>query len=128
MKATTTKKATRNGVPLALLGARIRRARRAAKLSHERLGLMVGCSRIHLMRLEKGLHEPADELLARIAEATDQPLSFFTKKPVKRARVGEVELPPEAQEAFVEAATSLLAALMQAVTQAKSVEYEEVDV
>lgn len=59
------------------VGERIRSARKRAGLSHDRLGEMVGTSRQHLIRLEKGIHQPRDGMLARIAEATGQPVSFF---------------------------------------------------
>lgn len=59
------------------LGEKIRDARKRAHLSHDRLGLAAGTSRQHLIRLEKGWHRPSDQLLARIAEATGQPLEFF---------------------------------------------------
>ncbi len=130
MKTAEAKRVTRAGVPLALLGARVRRARKAAGLSQDKLAALAGCSRIHVWRIEQGQHEPADTLLSRIAETTDQPLTFFTKKPAKRqTSVGEFAIPPEARDAFVEAASSLLVALMQAVAQAKAAsDREEVEV
>lgn len=65
-----------NGKTLSV-GEQIRSARKRAGLSHDRLGAVVGTSRQHLIRLEKGIHQPRDGMLARIAEATGQPLSFF---------------------------------------------------
>lgn len=59
------------------IGERIRSARKRAGLSHDRLGAIVGTSRQHLIRLEKGIHLPRDGMVARIAEATGQPVSFF---------------------------------------------------
>lgn len=38
---------------------------------------MVGTSRQHLIRIEKGIHRPRPELLGRIAEATGTPLDDF---------------------------------------------------
>ncbi len=58
-------------------GDRLRQARKAAGLSHDRLGAAAGTSRQHLIRLEKGLHRPSPELLARIASATGKPVEFF---------------------------------------------------
>lgn len=57
------------------LGDRIKAARKRAGLSHDRLGAVVGTSRQHLIRLEKGIHRPKPEMLARIAEATGTPLA-----------------------------------------------------
>lgn len=59
------------------IGERIRSARKRAGLSHDRLGAIVGTSRQHLIRLEKGQHQPRDGMLGRIAAATGQPLAFF---------------------------------------------------
>lgn len=58
------------------LGAQIRSARKRAGLSHDKLGAQVGTSRQHLIRLEQGQHAPSEKLLARIAEATGQPLEL----------------------------------------------------
>lgn len=64
--------------PLPLIGARIRRARRALGLSHDALGdLMGGVTRQHLIKLEKGRHRPGLEMLLRIAEATGKSVEFF---------------------------------------------------
>jgi transcriptional regulator with XRE-family HTH domain len=59
------------------LGEKIRSARKRAGLSHDKLGAVVGTSRQHLIRLEKGWHRPSPELLARIADATGQPVESF---------------------------------------------------
>lgn len=59
------------------VGTKILAARKRAGLSHDKLGAAVGTSRQHLIRLEKGAHVPREGMLARIAEATGQPLSFF---------------------------------------------------
>ncbi len=67
----------RTGAVAPELGARIRLARKQARLSHDRLGALVGTSRQHLIRLEKGMHRPRPEMLARIAEATGKPVEFF---------------------------------------------------
>lgn len=124
---TATKTKTRDGVPLRLLGARIRRARKAKGLSHEMFGHLVGCSRIHSMRLEKGVHEPSEKLLARIAEVTEQPLSFFVRKPSTRRSTDapDLGLTAEALDAIQSAATSLVGALMKAVAEAKAMDYDE---
>lgn len=63
--------------PLKLIAARIRRARREADLSLDRLGEAVGSSRHHLIRLEKGIHRPRLEMLTRIAEATGRQVEWF---------------------------------------------------
>lgn len=63
--------------PLKLISARIRRARKEADLSHDRLGGQVGTSRQHLISLEKGRHRPRLEMLTRIAEATGREIDWF---------------------------------------------------
>lgn len=63
--------------PLKLIAARIRRARRQSELTLDRLGEIVGTSRHHLIRLEKGDHRPREEMLTRIAEATGKPVDYF---------------------------------------------------
>lgn len=60
------------------VGRQIRKARKGAGLSHDRLACKVGTSRHHLIRIEKGMHLPRPDLLAKIAEATGKPESFFT--------------------------------------------------
>lgn len=60
-----------------LVAARIKRARREADLSHDRLGERVGTSRQHLISLEKGRHRPRLEMLTRIAEATERDVDWF---------------------------------------------------
>lgn len=59
------------------VGRRIRTARKTAGLSHDRLAAIVGTSRQHLIRLEKGIHAPRPDMLARIAEATGKDESYF---------------------------------------------------
>ena len=51
-------------------GARIRAARKRAGLSHDRLAALVGTSRSHLIKLEKGKHRAKPDMLGRIADAT----------------------------------------------------------
>lgn len=63
--------------PRKLISARIRRARRQAELTLDRLGEIVGTSRHHLIRLERGDHRPREEMLTRIADATGKPLDYF---------------------------------------------------
>jgi transcriptional regulator with XRE-family HTH domain len=64
--------------PLPLIAARIRRARREAKLTHDRLGaLMGGVTRQHLIKLEQGRHRPRIEMLGRLADATERDLRWF---------------------------------------------------
>lgn len=61
-----------------LIAARIRRARRQAGLSHDKLGeALGGVTRQHLIKLEKGQHRPRAQMLLRIAAATDKPVEFF---------------------------------------------------
>jgi transcriptional regulator with XRE-family HTH domain len=61
-----------------LIAARIRRARRQAGLSHDRLGDAIGgVTRQHLIKLEKAQHRPRAQMLVKISEATGKPLDFF---------------------------------------------------
>ena len=61
-----------------LIAARIRRARRQAGLSHDKLGEAIGgVTRQHLIKLEKAKHRPRAEMLTRIAEATGKSLDYF---------------------------------------------------
>lgn len=59
------------------VGRQIRKARKDAGLSHDRLALEVGTSRQHLIRLEQGQHAPRAEMLTRIAAATGKSEVFF---------------------------------------------------
>lgn len=70
-------------MPLRLLAARIRRARRDADLSHDRVAAKAGTSRQHLINLEKGRHRPRPEMLERIADALGTPLDFFLAEEVQ---------------------------------------------
>lgn len=61
-----------------LIAARIRRARRQAGLSHDKLGEAIGgVSRQHLIKLEKAKHRPRADMLTKIADATGKPLDYF---------------------------------------------------
>ena len=61
-----------------LIAARIRRARRQAGLSHDRLGEAIGgVTRQHLIKLEKARHRPRPEMLTKIAEATGRQVEWF---------------------------------------------------
>lgn len=64
--------------PGQLIATRIKRARKAAGLSHDTLGQKCGgVSRQHLIKLEQAKHRPRAEMLARIAEATDREIDWF---------------------------------------------------
>lgn len=64
--------------PGQLIAARIKRARRDAELSHDRLGeALGGVTRQHLIKLEKAQHRPRAEMLTRIAEATGREIDWF---------------------------------------------------
>lgn len=56
---------------------RIRKARLAAGFSQERFAKVVGTSRRHVMRWEKGTHRPTKRYIALIAEATGTTVAFF---------------------------------------------------
>jgi transcriptional regulator with XRE-family HTH domain len=62
--------ATAHPAPYEDLGRRIRRARERKGLSQENFAPVVGVTRRHLIRIEKGRHWPGGPLLARIADAT----------------------------------------------------------
>lgn len=78
--------------PTLTLGQRIKAARKQAKFSHDRLAAAVGTSRQHLIKLEKDMHRPRPEMLARIAEATREPSLVVT--------ADEDEEDPAMREAF----------------------------
>ena len=64
--------------PGQLIATRIRRARRQAGMSHDRLGeALGGVTRQHLIKLEKGKHRPRPETLLRIADALGKPVEYF---------------------------------------------------
>ena len=64
--------------PAQLIATRIKRARKAAELSHDRLGEQLGgVTRQHLIKLEKAVHRPRAEMLRRIAEATGRSVDWF---------------------------------------------------
>lgn len=76
--------------PLRLIATRIRRARREADLSHDRLGGLVGTSRQHLISLEKAKHRPRLEMLTKIAEATGRQVEWFLDPDVDPSPFPEV--------------------------------------
>jgi transcriptional regulator with XRE-family HTH domain len=64
--------------PLPLIAARIKRARKASGLSHDRLGeLAGGIHRPNLIGLEQGKHRPRMKTLERISEATGRDPRWF---------------------------------------------------
>lgn len=63
--------------PLALIAARIKRARRENRMSHDRLAELADTSRQHLIKLEKGKHRPRPDMLVRIADATSREIDWF---------------------------------------------------
>jgi transcriptional regulator with XRE-family HTH domain len=56
--------------PFALNGAKIRKARLATGLSQEAFAPLIGTTRRHMIRLERGQHLPKAELRDRIVERT----------------------------------------------------------
>lgn len=73
----TTSALTKKAVSRLPVGQRIRWARERKGISQEKLAAMIGTSRRHMIRVEKGQHMPGRKLVARIAEATEQPEKFF---------------------------------------------------
>lgn len=59
-----------NKFPFALNGARIRRARHLTGLSQEAFAPLIGTSRRHMIRLERGQHLPGGPLRDRIVDFT----------------------------------------------------------
>lgn len=59
------------------LAQRIVWARKRKGISQERLAGLIGTSRRHMIRIEKGQHVPGPEFRRRIAEATGQEIEFF---------------------------------------------------
>jgi transcriptional regulator with XRE-family HTH domain len=62
------------GVDLVWVGRQLRRLREARGVSQSELARRTGSPRTYLIALEQGRHEPAIDLLARIATALDEPL------------------------------------------------------
>lgn len=77
--------------PLRLIAGRIRRARRDADLSHDKLAERVGTSRQHLINLEKARHRPRAEMLTNIAEATGRRVEWFLDPDVDPSPFDEIE-------------------------------------
>lgn len=82
LRHVSTAPAARRAVPAPIwklpLGERIRWARKAAKLSHDRLADALGRSnRGHLIKIERGTHVPRAELREAIADATNVPRELF---------------------------------------------------
>jgi transcriptional regulator with XRE-family HTH domain len=63
--------------PGVFLGTRIKRARKSAGLSHDKLGALIGINRQHLIKLEQAKHRPRAALLLKIAEATGRESDWF---------------------------------------------------
>lgn len=64
--------------PGQLIATRIKRARKQADLTLDRLGALCGgVSRQHLIRLEQAKHRPRADMLTRIAGATGRPVEWF---------------------------------------------------
>ena len=83
-----------------LVGARIKQARKASGLSHDKLAALTGSSRQHLIRLEQGLHMPGPEMLERIAEATGTAVSDLV--PVDEEEAAAMADPKDFAAAMVE--------------------------
>lgn len=78
--------------PGPLIGARIRRARKEAAISHDKLGeALGGVTRQHLIKLEKAQHRPRAEMLTKIAEATGRDIDWFLDPEVDPSPFPNVE-------------------------------------
>jgi transcriptional regulator with XRE-family HTH domain len=65
------KKHIRDDAALKRLGKKIKKLREDAETSQAQLAFEIGISRYHLMRLEKGVHDPKYSTLLAIAKALD---------------------------------------------------------
>lgn len=63
--------------PKQLIAARIKRSRKTADLTLDRLGELCGSGRHHLIKLEQAKHRPRVDMLRRIAAATGRPVDWF---------------------------------------------------
>lgn len=61
----------------ALTGQKIKAARRHNGLTLDQLADLVGTSRFHLIKLEKGLHAPRAAMVEKLAAATGKTPAFF---------------------------------------------------
>jgi DNA-binding XRE family transcriptional regulator len=59
------------------ISKRIREAREHAGLTQSELEEKTGLPQSHISRLENGVHSPSSSTLQKIANATNQPLSYF---------------------------------------------------
>lgn len=76
---------------MANFGERLKAARMAAGLSQERLGIEAGIQEesasARMNRYEKGTRAPAVEIVERIAEVLDVPVSYFYSHDDEEARL-----------------------------------------
>lgn len=77
MSATVDYEELLRNAPLPFIAARIKRARKTAGLSHDKLGALCGMYRANLIKLEQGRHRPRLATLQRIAEATGRTVDWF---------------------------------------------------
>lgn len=66
-----------NETPKAIIGAKVKEAREAVGLSHDKLGKAVGAWRPNLIKLEQGKHRPGAPLLLAIANETGHDPEWF---------------------------------------------------
>ena len=82
--------------PGQLIATRIKRARKATGLSHDKFGALIGgVSRQHLIKLEKAKHRPRVKMLVRIAEATGRDVGWFLDPEVDPSPFPDDELGAE---------------------------------
>lgn len=68
---------SKSKTPFSEQGKRLKRARERTGVSQENFAPLIGTTRRHLIRLEKGWHKPGRELLLRIAESTGKDADSF---------------------------------------------------
>lgn len=83
MSATADLERLLRDAPLPLIASRIKKARKSAGLSHDRLGEAAGgIYRANLINLEHGRHRPKLETLVKIAAATERDVTWFLEPEV----------------------------------------------
>ncbi|NUK07446.1 helix-turn-helix transcriptional regulator [Streptomyces lunaelactis] len=75
------------------IGARIRTAREAAKLTQETLGELVGADRKTINRIEHAISDPRLSLLILIADAIGVPLADLMRESPGLSATGDADRP-----------------------------------
>lgn len=73
----------------AIFGANVRKARKAAGVSQERLALDAGVARSYMSDLERGIRNPTVEVIGRLALALNVRAAILVEGIPERLREGE---------------------------------------